>query len=78
MEKNDEFEFLLFMEKIIVRVSLNKLLSKLCILFNPMILINYCLYFYCGTIVNTDNDITYNEESKEFLTIILDVSYQTI
>ena len=43
-----------------------------------MILINYCLYFYCGTVVNTDNDITYNEKSKEFLTIILDVSYRTI
>jgi hypothetical protein len=32
------------------------------------------LCFNCGIIVNTDNDITYNEESHEFLTATLNMS----
>jgi hypothetical protein len=32
------------------------------------------LSFNCGIIVNTDNDITYNEESHEFLTATLNMS----
>jgi hypothetical protein len=32
------------------------------------------LCFHCDIIVNTDNDITYNRESHEFATDILDMS----
>jgi len=32
------------------------------------------LCFHNGIIVNTDNDITYNEESYEILTATLDIS----
>jgi hypothetical protein len=32
------------------------------------------LCFNCSIIVNTDNDITYNEESHEFLTVTLNMS----
>ena len=32
------------------------------------------LCFHGGNIINTDNDITYNEKSHEFLTTPLDIS----
>ena len=52
----------------------NKLELCFVMLFDRMSCDFRILCFYDGIIINTDNDITYNGESHEFLTATLDMS----
>jgi hypothetical protein len=52
----------------------NKLELCFVMLFDRMSSDFRILCFYDGIIINTDNDITYNGESHEFLTATLDMS----
>jgi hypothetical protein len=57
---------------------INKLELCFAILFDRMSGNLKILCFYGGIIVNTDNGITYNVGSHEFLTAILDMSFNEL